>query len=306
MQSTYTYLHPNVGKLPEANSWFWKERSWDTENFNAKANLPQANLAAAVAQAIIASPALQDAWNKHCMSRMSVQGDPKNPRNHDRQSLQDFLKKNPYPVSDLGKDTEFANEAIEERKGLLPHVTNELKTRANDLIKHTSHDHGYFICVVWAAEILVLLVIFMAMFIELWSSCPLELGIWPACRLCYSYNFLSFLGIWVIVYFLNLFVFGLLVAAGFTFSASRISLTLQDNCRDKNIPSAGVKFFIVSLIALAIWWIVGLSVLMNSNQCLRGGHLFIRNPRSELLWWTTLLTLITAPILLTFGRLNGK
>lgn len=205
-------------------------------------------------------------------------------------------------VSDLEKDHAFAEAAMGETFSLLTQGSHEAHSTHGNLLRYIGRERQW-VYGVWGAELTSILVVVMAMAIEVYSSCPIEGALLPACHLCYSNVFLGWMLGWVSLHLLNLWVFVLLVSRGFVIKLENLGNIVKEN-NNRGIPKNAIYIFLVSSAAIAVWFLAGVGVLAGSNKCLIGGRIFMLTPRSPLLFWTILMIILISPVLAFFGRLR--
>lgn len=168
------------------------------------------------------------------------------------------------------------------------------------VLTHTMNTQWFYIA--WGAEIFWVLFVVMAVTKEMWGSCPFEDTMFvPNCRSCFSTTFVMWTIGLAALWFLHLYFFVLLVSRGFRFHLRHLGRTIPENAA-KGIPENALYFFMYLSLVLALWFFAGLVFLIQSNQCLRGGQIFERHHRSQLMFWTTALNVLFGPILLAVGR----
>lgn len=204
--------------------------------------------------------------------------------------------------SRLEDDTTFAEIAIGEKQALLgPQTAAEQgKTIAHNLVFFTKDRKWLY--GVWGLEVLWHAFMVMAIAVELWGSCPFQSGFAPVCRYCYSEGFLLWLGVTVLLWGLNLFTYVLLVSRGFSFRLRTLGNSIHYN-KTRGVPPQAMYFYLCISFMLATWLFVGLFIIIGSNRCLAGGRFLSTQDRSSLMFFTTLVTLLVAPVLLLLGRL---
>lgn len=154
----------------------------------------------------------------------------------------------------------------------------------------------------WGVEILWVMYLLVMGSIEFFRYCPFETyGVLPHCGRCFSTTFLTWIGIFVLTWSLNLFVYILLVSRGFRFSPIRPVRCLPDSARN-GIPKTPVLFFLGLNGFLILWGITGFIVAIASNRCSDGVMINKTVPRSLVMFWSTLLTSILSPIFFVLGR----
>lgn len=162
----------------------------------------------------------------------------------------------------------------------------------------------YWMFAIWALEVFWLLFVVMANVMELWGSCPWELGLAPVCQYCFSTRFLAWNGIYVTLAFLNLYVYILLRSRGFQLYGRTVAYVYDYNT-SKGIPDNAISFFLLLTGGIFIMMLVGIVFLVQSNGCATDRNIYefrINRNRSELMFWTTAVSLILAPLTFMLGR----
>lgn len=203
--------------------------------------------------------------------------------------------------SSFKADMDFASEVLGEKRGLTqPQVMAQGQTIFHDLLVFTSDRSWIFL--VWALEIFWLLFVTTACAMEMWGACAFELGSAFFCTYCYSSEFLTFLGVLVVLWTFNMYTYVLLLSRGFQLKLRFLGLTVQRN-KDKGIPGTALYLFMFLSTAMFLWLLVGLVMLFTSSTCLRSGMIYGNRPgRSQLMFYTTIATLIIMPTLFFMGR----
>merc|ERR1719213_268773 len=68
----------------------------------------------------------------------------------------------------------------------------------------------------WILFVWIMFVV-MANSMEMWGSCPFEMGLTPVCKYCYSQSFVSWNFVMTAMWFLHLYLYVLLLSRGFQF-----------------------------------------------------------------------------------------
>lgn len=206
----------------------------------------------------------------------------------------------PIKGSTLGSDNAFAEFALSEQKPLM----GGEKVWYN-LLRETKEK--WWLSFTWTLEVLLILYVCMAMSMEIWGACPHEMGIAPVCQYCYSTAFLIWDVVLVCVWFLDLYLFILLVSRGFTCTFARFSQLFPDN-EARGIPAPAISTFLYLTTVLVAWLLLGIFLLVLSQSCNKSdGSIFAASSpgRSGLMVTTTCLCIFAAPILLVTGRRIG-
>lgn len=201
--------------------------------------------------------------------------------------------------SNMEADYKFAEKVHDERSVLIPATIDHCTWLGGNIWYYTDGNRWWI--AVWLFEALAVLGIGIMIVQEIYSGCPIVLGLDPYCRRCGSLRLLSWLSVAAVGWAANLFVYTLLVSRGFRWSIMKAHKAVQEN-RPKGIPGIAVMFFFAVSIGLFVWLVVGLVVLISTNRCLYGGKLAPKGERSFGLFLTVVLTLIFFPILFLFGR----
>mmetsp|Transcript_31927 Transcript_31927/g.56328 ORF Transcript_31927/g.56328 Transcript_31927/m.56328 type:complete len:238 (-) Transcript_31927:96-809(-) len=201
----------------------------------------------------------------------------------------------------LKADNDFAAEVLGEKQKLMP---QELKQQArsvvHDLFVYISDRQWIFI--VWSLEVFWIAFIVTSCSMEMWGSCPFEMGMAPVCQYCMSTTFLTWLWALVVLWTFTLYTYVLLTSRGFSFKLRYLGLTVVQN-NMKGIPAKAIYLFLFLSSTYILWLILGIVILLRSENCTFGGVLYGNRPgRSVLMFWTTLLSVLIAPVLLFFGR----
>lgn len=147
-----------------------------------------------------------------------------------------------------------------------------------------------------------MLFVITACSMEMWGACAFELGQTTYCTYCYSSQFLIFLFVLVGLWFFNLYTYVLLLSRGFQLKLRYLGLTVQKNV-DKAIPENAVYLFMCLSTLMLTWLLVGIVWLITSETCRRSGMIYGNRPgRSQLLYWTTIISIILTPFFLFVGR----
>mmetsp|Transcript_89497 Transcript_89497/g.191804 ORF Transcript_89497/g.191804 Transcript_89497/m.191804 type:complete len:223 (+) Transcript_89497:149-817(+) len=207
-------------------------------------------------------------------------------------------RKVPSDLATLQLHNDFAQEVMGERKRLLADAENE-RSFWQGLAVNTRGRR--WICGVWALEILWMLYVVLANSMEMWGSCPFQMGLSPVCQYCYTEAFLAWSCILIVVWLLQLYLSVLLISRGFDCKPS--TSAMLDN-EIKGIPrTASALFYALSGILLATL-LGGVVVLCLSSTC-QSGHedgFMVHQPRSSLMFGTTLASVVLVPALLFLGR----
>lgn len=196
------------------------------------------------------------------------------------------------------RDYGFADAAI-NRPGTMGQLLKESSQAVENL---QFHMHGKpLVYVFWGLEVLWLVFLFVAASVELFNYCPFETGLIPHCNRCFSTTFLAWVGIHVFAWTLDIYVYILLVSRGFRFSPARPMKCLPDSNRS-GIPRTPVLFFLALNVFLLLWGFAGFGVVIASNRCAMGGRIYQTVPRSAMMFYSTLFTVILSPCLFFLGR----
>lgn len=201
----------------------------------------------------------------------------------------------------LPADHAFAEEVLGEKKKLVPKAMEKGQTIWHDINSYTK-DRQWIIAI-WGIESLWLIFVTLMIAMEMWGSCPFEMGFTPVCKYCYSTTFLVWNGGLLALWFMNLYLYVLLISRGFSFKLRSLGHTVGVN-KAKGIPVNAIYMFIYLTIALFAWLAVGIVVIVMSNQCLRDGRIFGHSGRSILMFTTTFIGLVACPVLMFLGRVN--
>lgn len=194
---------------------------------------------------------------------------------------------------------EFAKEVLGEKEPILPKAIRESNSIWHGLLEHTAEFPAIYI--VWGLELFWLLFIVMATSMEMWGSCPFEMGLAPVCQYCYSTVFLVWDVVLVVAWFFNLYLFVLLTSRGFQARFMALGRVTSEN-RPLGIPVNAMHLFSWLCFLLVVWLIVGVIILVKSNECVTGPKIYANRYRSTLMTTTTLLSAIFVPVLLLLGR----
>lgn len=206
------------------------------------------------------------------------------------------LRENPS----LESHTIFAEEALGERHPLVgPQRVKLHDSLWHGLLVHTREYTRIYL--IWAFEILWLLFLSMVMTTEMWGSCPFELGLAPACVYCYSLPFVLWSFVLTIVWFLNLYLFVLLVSRGFSITVAKFGRCVKDN-KDRGIPKNALLTFWYMNIFLVCVEIAGIAILALSSQCNSVGSAYEGRSRSPMMFWSVVCSVVCVPILYGLGR----
>lgn len=199
-------------------------------------------------------------------------------------------------VNSLEAHTRFAEEALGESTRLVG--TGKRQPVWHDLLQQAErHSWRWF---VWALEVMVLLFVVLAFTMEVWGACPFEMGLQPVCQYCYSRTFLAWNLVHVTFWFYNLYMFLLLVSRGFVIRVSDLASVFVEN-EAKGVPLGAVSTYLYLTAILLFWEVIGVFVLVLSGSCDSSGT---TEGRSELMFYTTMISIVCAPILLLGGRLD--
>lgn len=197
----------------------------------------------------------------------------------------------------LQAHSDFAEEALSERTRLVQTVKRQPVW--HDLLAQAERQTWRW--AVWSVEVMLMLFVVMAFSMEMWGSCPFEMGLEPVCQYCYSKTFLVWnLGL-VVLWFFNLYMFLLLVSRGFVLRFTDLGSAFSENTA-KGVPEGAVSTYLYLTVATLAWVVGGCFVLILSGSC--DSQQGSQNERSELMFATTLLNVIAVPILLLLGRLD--
>eukprot|EP00928_Gymnodinium_smaydae_P008959 TRINITY_DN13307_c0_g2_i1.p1 TRINITY_DN13307_c0_g2~~TRINITY_DN13307_c0_g2_i1.p1 ORF type:complete len:232 (-),score=49.25 TRINITY_DN13307_c0_g2_i1:89-784(-) len=206
----------------------------------------------------------------------------------------------------LEDDVIFAERALGERWPLSAADADAADGRQvwRNILHHASSSR--LSCLVWSSELVVMLFIVMSIFMEMWGACPYDMGITPTCKYCYSSVFLFWNAGLVLLWFLNLYLFVLLISRGFTMSIWQYwhPDSLFAESKRLGIPQRAVATFLYMTTALLAWLVVGLFALIFSTSCTKRGSIYsLSSPgRSDLMVATTGSALFFVPALLVLGR----
>lgn len=162
----------------------------------------------------------------------------------------------------------------------------------------------------WCVELLLIALVVMMMATELYGACPVEWGLLPTCRYCYSDTLLTWFGIFATLWFVNVFFFVLLVSKGFALYTERG--VWVDN-EDKGIQRNHITLYLFLTAALTVWWLVGINNYFESAwRCVPTLPSF--RPiwaqddlgRSYLMVNGLFFTLVVAPFFFVLGRLHFR
>mmetsp|Transcript_22662 Transcript_22662/g.52898 ORF Transcript_22662/g.52898 Transcript_22662/m.52898 type:complete len:245 (-) Transcript_22662:7-741(-) len=200
--------------------------------------------------------------------------------------------------STMPKDYDFAELAIGEKQQLLPKVVHTAHGVWHSLLDNTQQCRWIFGA--WTVEVVWMLFVTMLASVEMWSACPLEFGS-LTCHHCYSGTFLTWQAIVIALWAFSLYTFVLLVSRGFSMSLKRLGSVFPDNL-NKGIPALPIVLLMAFLVALLLTLAFGIVLLLHSHTCRHGDALYAHRSRSPLLFCSTLLTIIAAPVLVASGR----
>mmetsp|Transcript_21906 Transcript_21906/g.62182 ORF Transcript_21906/g.62182 Transcript_21906/m.62182 type:complete len:224 (-) Transcript_21906:72-743(-) len=193
---------------------------------------------------------------------------------------------------------DFAEDALmDEHSALLADAAEESKSIWNGLLAHTKGRR--WMLGVWALEVLWILFVIMANSMEMWGSCPFEMGLAPVCRYCYSQPFLIWGSVLVILWSFHLYMTVLMASRGFCFRP-RASGFLDNEIR--GIPRMATTVFLYLFGLILVWVIVGIVIAVMSNSCSRHSAFYHNHERSGLMFGTTVASLALVPLLTFFGR----
>lgn len=202
----------------------------------------------------------------------------------------------------------FAEDVMSEKHTLLPGNRRESVSRGaahsggsvwHGVMAHTEKTQHFYMA--WGCEVFWILFVIMATTMEMWGSCPFEMGLAPVCTYCYSTPFVAWTAVLLVSWLLHLYLFVLLVSRGFRLSMRRLGQTIEDNTA-KGVPENAIYLFGYLSLLLCAWFVAGVMVVIWSNNCTRGGTVFANSERSQLMLWTAILNVCVAPILIFFGR----
>eukprot|EP00929_Paragymnodinium_shiwhaense_P001807 TRINITY_DN102016_c0_g1_i1.p1 TRINITY_DN102016_c0_g1~~TRINITY_DN102016_c0_g1_i1.p1 ORF type:complete len:223 (-),score=35.44 TRINITY_DN102016_c0_g1_i1:29-697(-) len=196
--------------------------------------------------------------------------------------------------STLYNDTKFAARAVGEHSSLVNGRCDGEQFLSN-LLRETADKSEY--CYGWGTELFCQCAMVVAIAIEFVEFCPLEIDLMPVCQHCQTRDFVLWSGIFVTLWFTNLYLFVLLASKGFTFSL-KAPLAAYSTANDKDIPQQAVTAFLGTAGSVAVWWLFGLAELMLSDVC-DYGHTVGRSP---VMLAGVICCLIAAPVLMLFGR----
>lgn len=206
--------------------------------------------------------------------------------------------------STLSDDLHFAQVALGEKAPLVDEAGREAVEVWSNLLRYTRTKP--WVTFVWSLEILVLLFVLMAVCMEAYGSCPYEMGLAPVCKYCYSTQFLVWNSVLVLLWFLDLYLFALLVSRGFTLTMRKLGNVFVEN-EARGIPSSAIATFMYLTAGVATWLVLGLFMLIVSGPACAGGPIFAMSSpgRSGLMVSTTTFSLVATPILFFQGRRVG-
>jgi len=217
-------------------------------------------------------------------------------------------------ASTLQAHNAFAEEVLSEKHTLLPGSRRGLGQQIGPAYQSTAQAggsvwHGVMVhtektqwfYMSWGCEVFWILFVIMATTMEMWGSCPFEMGLAPVCTYCYSTPFVAWTGALVVLWLLHLYLFVLLVSRGFRLRLRDLGQSVSENVA-KGVPENAIYLFGYLSAALSSWLFVGILVVLWSNSCTRGGQVFQNRERSQLMLWTAILNVCVAPVLIFFGR----
>jgi len=206
------------------------------------------------------------------------------------------------PESTLAVDYKFAKAAVDEKSALLSRVGLKDKSQSGQKKIRQAFKGTGKMAIVWVIEIFTF--VFTVFFIayEFWTSCTRDVGL-SHCYGCYTSSFITWSMIWLFLWIVHLYTFLLLVSRDFEmYIGGGLLSELMTNVLDRAIPRQGIVFYVAESVLLALWWIIGLCVLISSNSCLRGGRIYGDVGRSGLMFWWMLWNLVIWVPLMIFGR----
>jgi len=213
-------------------------------------------------------------------------------------------RKGERQASNLEDDYHFAEEVIGERRRIIA-TAEEKALGVVDGVRMNTKGDRWILLVIWAIELLWIMFVVIAVLVELWGSCPIITGLPPTCRYCYSGSFLIWNTVNVVIWIYHLYLSVLLVSRGFVFRLTAPGLVYVEN-EAKGVPKDAIFAFLILSLLLFIWLIIGVFILMSSSSCSHGFHIFAFHNRSDLMLWTTSLSVILVPILIVLGRCDTK
>eukprot|EP00929_Paragymnodinium_shiwhaense_P062488 TRINITY_DN31196_c0_g1_i1.p1 TRINITY_DN31196_c0_g1~~TRINITY_DN31196_c0_g1_i1.p1 ORF type:complete len:234 (+),score=39.49 TRINITY_DN31196_c0_g1_i1:87-788(+) len=161
----------------------------------------------------------------------------------------------------------------------------------------------------WCLETLAIVIVVMAMAMELYGSCPVEMGLLPTCRYCYSEQFLWWHGVFVSLWFFDLYFFVLLVSKGF---AMRTERGIWVDNEDRGIARNTITSFLVLTAMIAVVWLVGIFLYFEGGMDCRPGFQSMRPMwaqenvgRSSLMVNSLFYSLVLGPFVILLGRMHS-
>eukprot|EP00927_Polykrikos_kofoidii_P019034 TRINITY_DN18872_c0_g1_i1.p1 TRINITY_DN18872_c0_g1~~TRINITY_DN18872_c0_g1_i1.p1 ORF type:complete len:237 (+),score=32.35 TRINITY_DN18872_c0_g1_i1:28-711(+) len=205
----------------------------------------------------------------------------------------------------LADHTVFSEEVLGERSSIARHAFLK-KEKFVTRFTVMAGEQGV-LCGAWSLEVLGMLAVSMVLCIEFCGSCIVDSNFLFFCAHCYSRPFiLGILG-FLCVWFLNLFLFVLLVTKDFVFQLSALS-DVFDEHDAKHIPREAITMFLYLSVALLAVWAVNIVLFINSGSCAGHGVSSLgENPeRSPLMVSTVGFIVCVAPVLIFFGRTSTQ
>mmetsp|Transcript_102242 Transcript_102242/g.329664 ORF Transcript_102242/g.329664 Transcript_102242/m.329664 type:complete len:224 (+) Transcript_102242:142-813(+) len=201
------------------------------------------------------------------------------------------------PVT-LQYHNDFAEDVLlGERQRLVREALEEGKSVWHGILAHTKGCR--WVLGIWALEILWLLFVIMANSMEMWGSCPFEMGLAPVCQYCFSRSFLVWSSVLVILWAFHLFLSVLLASRGFSFRFRAMSLLDSEIA---GVPRSASQLFLLLSALLVAWLVVGIVLLVLSDSCLRGRTHHSVHGRSGLMFASSVASVVLLPLFLGLGR----
>lgn len=219
-----------------------------------------------------------------------------------------------YVRSNLATDYKFAERVLDERTILLPQTMkdsiDETRSVLHGVWFYTEGRHWWLITC-WIVELIVVVYLLIVLTYEAVMYCPLDHGVNPFCEKCYDTEFLVFGYTWALFWLGNLWAYVLLISRGFTWKVKELNSVAETN-RRKGVPGIAVYWWFITSAFNIIWLIVGIYVLVKSNDCLsedtrsvHGHALRGKGLRSRTIFLSLLVSLILYVILFLIGRVGN-
>lgn len=217
---------------------------------------------------------------------------------HYKADENEAFRRAPHSDCTLEAHHDFADDVLGEKKPLQP-AARSSQGVMNGIMLYTRGVE--WVVFVWFAELLWIMFIIMGNSMEMWGSCPFEMGLTPVCKYCYSGSFITWGSVLVVLWFLNLYLYVLLCSRGFQCRLRTLGFVFRDN-EAGGIPTTAIKLFLGLSGALVFWIIAGAFLLFLSNSCQYSSQIYLHHQRSPIMFNTAFATVMGLPFMLFFGR----